>query len=160
MPGCSRSRFPTARGTSRGPARPAATRLEFQIPIQARAKPHSAKDKRGLIKDLIYDRVKAYVLKFAAEVAVDQAMKFLERNVRRGLVRISGYDPGQWATVENLHGLWLPGKSKPRVLLLVHGTFSSTAGSFAPRPNSLGPRSFWRGPGRPTMPVGVRPCDA
>jgi len=86
--------------------------------------------RRGFIKDFIIGQVKAYVLKYVAGVAADQAMKYLERNVRRGLVVMKGLDPSRWARVETVADVTLPTDRPARLLLFLHGTFSSTAGSF------------------------------
>lgn len=57
-------------------------------------------------------------------------MKFLERNVRRGLVSMADSDPAKWDLITDLTLLKLPGDRAARVLLFVHGTFSSTIGGY------------------------------
>ncbi|HEY9422245.1 MAG TPA: TCAD7 domain-containing protein, partial [Thermoanaerobaculia bacterium] len=82
------------------------------------------------MKDFFIGKFKAYVLKFAARIAVGQAMKFLERNVRRGIVDMAGDSPVSWNLVTDPSALRHPGGQPARVLLFVHGTFSSTIGAF------------------------------
>ncbi len=57
-------------------------------------------------------------------------MQFLERNVRRGLVVMDSNEPQKWRLVENISAMELPNDRPARLLLFVHGTFSSTFGSF------------------------------
>ncbi len=75
-------------------------------------------------------RARAVVLKFAAKAAVGAALQLFERKVRRGLVVMEGDEPQSWRLIENLSALKLPADRPARLLLFVHGTFSSTAGSF------------------------------
>ncbi|CAB3770096.1 DUF7379 domain-containing protein [Paraburkholderia humisilvae] len=87
-------------------------------------------DTRGWIHDIIADwlasQIRVYVLRFAARSAVETLTPWLERDVSEGIVRITGYDPAHW-----VHGDAPPIDGRPRkVLLLVHGTFSNTRGSF------------------------------
>ena len=76
-------------------------------------------------------RIRAHVLKFVATAVAGQAMTFLERDVQRGLVAIKSHNPKQWESVSTLADVNLPSDRPARILLLVHGTFSSTLGSFA-----------------------------
>ncbi|MCI4674166.1 DUF7379 domain-containing protein [Candidatus Mycolicibacterium alkanivorans] len=76
-------------------------------------------------------RLRAHVLKFVAKAVAGQAMTFLERDVQRGLVVIKSHNPVQWELVSTLADVNLPCDRPARILLLVHGTFSSTLGSFA-----------------------------
>jgi pimeloyl-ACP methyl ester carboxylesterase len=57
-------------------------------------------------------------------------MKVLEKDVRTGLVDMTPEDPLQWKIVDDLSRLSLPANRQARVLLFVHGTFSSTVGSY------------------------------
>ncbi|HUE89314.1 MAG TPA: CHAT domain-containing protein [Vicinamibacterales bacterium] len=100
----------------------------FTIEIGASRSPRPSA-RRGLLSDLVYDRVKVYALKFVARVAIGSGIKFLERKVRKGLIRVSGLDPAAW-TLTSPADMALPANRPARVLLLVHGTFSSTIGSY------------------------------
>jgi CHAT domain/Ternary complex associated domain 7 len=114
-------------GRRRGPGGTRKT-VRFTVEIRAtREAPGQAR--RGLVSDTIYDRVKIYALKFAAHVAIGLGMRFLERNVRRGLVQMRGLDPAAWSPVKPSE-VALPADRPARILLFVHGTFSSTIGSF------------------------------
>jgi hypothetical protein len=57
-------------------------------------------------------------------------MAFLERDTRPGLVLMTGKDVKNWKRVDNLTQVKLPTNRPARILLFVHGTFSTTAGSF------------------------------
>lgn len=94
----------------------------------------TASGKRGPVLDWVSDKlidpVRAYVLKFVARTAIDAATDYIEGDREEGIVTIAGLDPAAWT----------PGRSAwPRlaqdrplkILLMVHGTFSSTAGGFA-----------------------------
>ena len=67
------------------------------------------------------DKVKAYVFKFAARVAVGSAMRFLERNVRRRLVGMTDTDPALWALIAD-----------PTALLPTDRPAPSSSSSMAP----------------------------
>lgn len=118
--------------TRRGPRVVPATKvLVFEVQLEpAGPRVIQRRGARGPIGDFIKGKVRAYVLKFVARVAVGQVMKFMERNTRRGLVVMDSSDPGRWHRVEDLSALELPADRPARVLLFVHGTFSSTLGSF------------------------------
>jgi hypothetical protein len=100
----------------------------FAIEIRATRETGGAA-RRSLLSAVIYDYVKVYALKFAARVAVGSGMRYLERNVRRGLIQVNGTDPVGWSLIAP-EAIALPSHRQARILLLVHGTFSSTIGSF------------------------------
>ncbi|ULA65350.1 MAG: CHAT domain-containing protein [Nitrospira sp.] len=111
-------------------ARAGCRHVTFLINVHATSTSKSRDSRRGLFTDLIYSRIKALVLKFAARIVIGQAMKFLERKVSRGLVLIDSENPELWRRVEDISSVPLPQDRSPRILLLLHGTFSSTTGSF------------------------------
>ncbi|MGF6743933.1 DUF7379 domain-containing protein [Paraburkholderia atlantica] len=119
-------RYPEGRAESSG-VRGAAT-LNFRI--DPSPGPIEGGDVRGWIHDIIADWlgsvVRVYVLRFAAEKAVEHVTPFLERDVTEGIVNVDGLDPARWSRGEMAQAVKPPGS----ILLLVHGTFSSTAGSF------------------------------
>src|SRR6185369_974052 len=118
--------------TRRGPiVVPASKVVVFDVPL-APAAPEAGRQRgmRGPVGDFIRGTVRTYVLKFIARVAVGQVMKFMERNTRRGLVVMDSSDPARWRPVDDLSAVSLPRDRPARVLLFVHGTFSSTLGSF------------------------------
>ncbi len=69
-------------------------------------------------------------MKFAAPVLVGQAIHFLERGVQPGLVHLTSTDPTGWTRVDRLDQIPLPTERPARLLLFVHGTFSSTVAAF------------------------------
>ena len=117
----------------RGAAR-RAKRGQVTIPIaltSSRLRGEKAGTRRGIsASSLIGGKARAIVLKFIARTAAGVAMKFLERNVRKGLIVMDSDDPAAWRRVSHINDLDLPDKPHLRVLLWVHGTFSSTVGSF------------------------------
>ncbi len=111
--------------------------LRFSIEIKAAPPPLGAAAKRGAVKrnwltEKLFGTVTAYVFRFVVKVAGKKVVQILERNVEQGLVTITAADPQQWQRLENDAPLpqALPAGRSPRVLLFVHGTFSSTVGSF------------------------------
>ncbi|MEJ0100678.1 MAG: hypothetical protein WDO12_13555 [Pseudomonadota bacterium] len=126
---------PRSRGATR--AVPAFHRtLSFSIslpPAAAPAKP-AGPATRGAVSDallkMVGGKVVAYVFRFVMGKAVKGLTKLLERSVREGLVHINSLDPASWPTLADDASLPLPQDRAARVLLLVHGTFSSTLGSY------------------------------
>jgi len=85
---------------------------------------------RGLLGDLAHGVLQAIVLRFAAPVIVDKVVERLEAGVRTGLVHVTGGTLEAWKPVGSIAEVGLPTDRPARVLLLVHGTFSSTSGAF------------------------------
>ncbi|MES2196372.1 MAG: CHAT domain-containing protein [Pseudomonadota bacterium] len=101
--------------------------------------------KRGPVLDWIADKliepVRAYVLKFAARAAIDSAIDYIEGDAKSGLVTLAAPDPRDWVP----GGAALPQlpQQKPlKILLMVHGTFSSTAGGFSQLTGTENGRNF------------------
>jgi hypothetical protein len=84
----------------------------------------------GPFGDVVIGRLKGYVLTFSSHIVPGAVMTFLERDTRPGLVVMTGEDVKSWTHVDNLSQVKLPGDRPARVLLFVHGTFSTTVGSF------------------------------
>ncbi|MDQ1483665.1 MAG: hypothetical protein QOF35_1741, partial [Actinomycetota bacterium] len=78
----------------------------------------------------VIGRVQAYVLKFASRFVPGAVMSFLERHTNAGLVLMKGLDVKRWQGLDNLGQVPLPQDRSARILLFVHGTFSSTVGSY------------------------------
>jgi hypothetical protein len=127
-PQIEQSQLPPSRGR-RGFA-PAAKTARFTVEFQRETQETAATQQRGFVKDLVIAKARAIVLKFVAQFAVGKAMEFLERKVQRGLVVMDSDEPQRWRPVESLAALDLPKERPARLLLFVHGTFSSTIGSF------------------------------
>ncbi|MEX2153965.1 MAG: CHAT domain-containing protein [Gemmatimonadaceae bacterium] len=86
--------------------------------------------RRGGPLGFVAKTVRGYVLKFVARLAVGQGIKFLERNARKAFVVMDADDPSDWRVMDDLRTVVLPTDRAPRILLFVHGTFSSTVGAF------------------------------
>jgi triacylglycerol esterase/lipase EstA (alpha/beta hydrolase family) len=84
---------------------------------------------RGLIGDVVHGAAEAIVLRFASPL-LGHVVDHLEASTRTGLVHVTGEPLEAWLPVDTLADVPLPTDRAPRVLLLVHGTFSSTAGAF------------------------------
>ena len=83
----------------------------------------------GWALDLVTRPVRVRVLRFAARLTIDALVSRIEGGNATGPILITGRDPAAWRPGPSLvppasHG------AATQVLLLVHGTFSSTAGSF------------------------------
>ena len=136
---------PAAATRRRGPGAAAERRVRFAIALGPEPTAGTgAVHARGIIGDFLRDKVRAFIFKFAARVVVGQAMKFLERNVQRGLVHLASPDPTTWNLLADPARLKLPKTRPARVLLLVHGTFSSTLGAFAALPATEWGQAFLR----------------
>jgi hypothetical protein len=118
-------------------------RVVFDVNLSA-TPPAPLERKRGPVSDFLVDKVRGYVLKFAAPRAVGMMVKFLERNLDRGFVLIDSEAAENWKRVEKLPVSTLPNGRSARVLLLVHGTFSSTMGSFGALTATVWGRTFLR----------------
>lgn len=136
--------FPARRSTTEGLQRRApgraprsgpASRIAFRIPIGDSGRlprgTRSGPMQRGPITGFIKGRVQAFVLRFIARKSIGALTRRLERGVEEGPVIInSAEDALLWKTVPGLTADSLPTPRARRILLLVHGTFSSTIGSF------------------------------
>lgn len=99
----------------------------FEIPTL----PPVAGVRRGFVEQFVISRVRAFVFRFVARAGVGVAVGVLERNIDAGLFVINGLDMAKWTPSARVgrspralrEGPW-------KVLLLVHGTFSSVAGTF------------------------------
>ena len=110
----------------------AAQTLNFRLTPNPGGKPVPAR-RRGAIGEWIVEKlaepVRVRVLRFLVGHALDAAVSRLEGDNPTGPVAIwRGAAPGQWAPAP-LAAAMLE-RPPRRILLLVHGTFSSTAGSF------------------------------
>lgn len=119
----------TARGGTRAPAGGTTNRARFVVRTPGAATARGPAQ-RGVLTDWMIDRVKAVVLKFAARHTADAVVSHLERTKRTGPVVLSADpDARRWQQPETFAELALP-QRPARLLLFVHGTFSSTVGAF------------------------------
>jgi hypothetical protein len=103
-------------------------RLELApTPVPAAPKKKPGRRRAGILRKVIGKAV-AYVFRIVLKPVMKGVAKWLERDVKEGLVRITGRDPAAWT--RGASALGLPADRPARLLLLVHGTFSSTVGSF------------------------------
>lgn len=124
----------TTRSARRG-ARAGQDQRQVTFQIELYAEPDTARRgaRRGFVKEFVFGRVRAFVLKFVAAKATGRLVKVLERSVKPGLVSIAGTDPAAWRHVHDGASVRLPplrDGRPPRLLLFVHGTFSSTLGGY------------------------------
>lgn len=112
--------------TRRGPATAVVT---FEIPFATTA-PDGERLTRGVISDALIRPVTTIVFRFAARLVIGQLVKRLERAIEPGVVKIDQVDPTTWTKLADPKAVQLPTDRRARVLLLVHGTFSSTRGGF------------------------------
>jgi hypothetical protein len=100
--------------------------------------------RRGWVTDKLFAAAKAVVLYFAAEYAAGKIVSLLEKSSRDGPVVItSDSDVAQWLKPADLSAVALP-SSGARILLFVHGTFSSTVGGFGALVTTPWGRKFLR----------------
>jgi hypothetical protein len=90
--------------------------------------------KRGPVLDWVSDKlvdpVRAYVLKFVVRTAIDAATDYIEGDKEEGIVTMAVPDPATWTPGRSARPQ-LPQDRPLNILLMVHGTFSSTASGFA-----------------------------
>lgn len=121
---------PTAQ-VGAGPPPSRVARFEIDVRPAATARPVArARSARGPFGDFVIGGLKAYVLKFVAGFVPGALMSFLERNTRPGLVLMTGNDVASWPRVDNLSQVRLRDTRPLRILLFIHGTFSSTVGGY------------------------------
>ena len=115
-------------GCRRGPTEPDSTTVTFTIPIHA----SSSNDRRtrhfGV--EHVFRPVKTFIFKIPAEFVVGQIVNRLERDIRTGLVHLKKPSANSWKPIKDPASLTLPADRSPRILLMIHGTFSSTLGGF------------------------------
>lgn len=122
----SRRSEPELPGGTRSPlaSRSATRQVVFEVSLV----PSEAAERRGLLQDLAFARVRVVVFKFLARAITGKVIRHLEAHITPRLVRIADPDPLGWQPLGQLPEL--PADRPARVLLFVHGTFSSTAGGF------------------------------
>ena len=91
----------------------------------------AARTHRGPITNFVQGKIAGFILKFVAKQAVGALSKRLEKGVEPGPVIITSCeDTSGWSHKPDYLSVDLPENRPARILLLVHGTFSSTIGSY------------------------------
>ncbi|MCA9312525.1 MAG: hypothetical protein KDA21_15025, partial [Phycisphaerales bacterium] len=121
--------------------------LTFEIDVDADvdAGGPEGRRRRGIVGDLVIGRVKAWVIRIAARVALAGAMAWLERKVQTGLVHLGDPEPALWQRLEGPPRFEVHGDRPLRLLLFVHGTFSSTLNGYGALGAFDWGRAFLRG---------------
>jgi hypothetical protein len=114
----------------RGGAAATRRKLVFRLGEAAPTAPAKRRNLIDFVKGQIVERIRVYVVKLAARATVDAAARFLERSVAPGLIAIADETLDDWRVSERPASVPLPADRPARLLLLVHGTFSSTRGGF------------------------------
>lgn len=106
----------------------------FRLPLPAAAPPPEMQ-RRGWLGDrlvgAIVEPIRAVVLKFIAGKVIDVATGKLDEKLEPGLVHIVDGTVQEWQAGRPIVSARpLQDGRSPRILLLIHGTFSSTRGSY------------------------------
>ena len=112
---------------SETPNRVAVFRSRYSPAVNEDEKPESL----GLTGDFLLKPFKKIILRFTAKKTAEAVSSYLEKNISEGPMILKKRSDGQfaWESVPSFSGAW-SADGKKSVLLLVHGTFSSTEGSF------------------------------
>lgn len=121
------TQVPAPGSASRGPA--ARRRATFFLPL-GNTHPGGVRH-RGWITDFVVGPAVAFVFKFAGRFLLGRGVAFLERKIQTGVVLMDSDAPTGWRRAPDFSALQLPNNRPARILLFVHGTFSSTVGGFA-----------------------------
>jgi len=100
--------------------------FDLDAPLAPAAK---GRRRRGPVRDFLFGRLRAVVLRFTAKALTRITTAQLEKDLHESLVWIGARDPGEWRACAP-EEVQVRADDRPRALLLVHGTFSSTRGSF------------------------------
>lgn len=103
--------------------------LDFEFSVESDAGEDQPKE-RGLLGNFLADKIKAYVLKFAGDWVVGQTAEFLERDIQQGLISMPSSTLEDWKPGVDLSSVASRSDRPARILLFIHGTFSSTKGAF------------------------------
>jgi hypothetical protein len=128
-----RERATTGRRPPKGTPRRRVKRFTLTLPPAPPLSPHVPGRRRGLgsfIASTVIGHVTARVFRFIAGKIVGPVIGHMERNVRTGMVLIADVDCSKWRLMDDSEQIDLPADRSAKVLLWVHGTFSSTMGSF------------------------------
>jgi hypothetical protein len=108
--------------------------VTFDVPTTTTVRKAGARGRRAGVLSRVATGVAGFAFKFVRAKVTKKLIEHLEKDVSPALVRVTADAPHTWASLGS--GERLPAVSPrgpgdaPRVLLLVHGTFSSTVGSY------------------------------
>lgn len=131
-----RQRALTGRRAPKGTPRSRVKRFTISLAAPVAPAPRAravAGRQRGLgsfVADSIVGKVVARVFRFVAGKVVGKIVDHMERDIRTGMIWMGDADCTKWRLMDDSEQLTLPADRPARVLLWVHGTFSSTMGSF------------------------------
>ena len=137
----------------RGLLEPTEKTLMFTIELET-SEDGTKQKKRGLgdnIIDFSLGKLKTLVFKFVAARTIGVARNLLEKNVKKGIVHIHSTDPQTWKKLPMLRELNLPLDKSLSILILIHGTFSSTVGGFGALGGTPWGGDFWKLPSKTMM---------
>ncbi|MFN0095973.1 MAG: CHAT domain-containing protein [Dehalococcoidia bacterium] len=120
---------PAATRRRRGPVPTGPRTVSFTLPVGADGGGPAATRSTRLI-GRIAGKVVARVLKFAVSPVIDAVVEHMEGPKRTGFVQIVGPTRGEWVELDDPSQVRVREVEEPRVLLFIHGTFSSTIGGF------------------------------
>ncbi|MCW2847955.1 MAG: hypothetical protein JWR90_1929 [Marmoricola sp.] len=107
---------------------PHTARFEIDVRPSETGAPQRTK---SLLGAAVHGAAQVLVFRFAAPALLKKAIEKMESHVRPGLVHLAGDTRDGWTRFDTLDQLDLPKDRPARLLLLVHGTFSSTESAFA-----------------------------
>ncbi|VWX54610.1 CHAT domain-containing protein [Novosphingobium sp. 9U] len=105
----------------------------FVVPLGARGEGEPGR--RSFVGDFLMDKliepVRVHVLRFLAGRSIDALVDWIEGDLVAGPIVIAQPEPASWKVGPlSLAAARIPTERPARVLLMVHGTFSTTLGSF------------------------------
>lgn len=110
--------------------------MRFSVTLYSSS--YSERRNRLFGMERIFRPIKAFIFKIPANFVVGQVVKRLEKKIDTGLIHFTGAGVNAWKPLREPGGLELPKDRPARILLMIHGTFSSTIGGFG----ALGATAF------------------
>ncbi len=123
-------------GPALGPSDIAGAALQF---VFGKSADRTASKIYDWVVGKVGDTLRGMVLKFVVGAAEDGLVNHLEGSKKLGLTTLAGEDPNTWKPGAATLPVIKPGQS---VLLMVHGTFSDTFGSFGPLASTVAGKAF------------------
>jgi len=114
--------------------------LTFRLAPEESERAQGRRGPIGAAINLLIEPVRVRVVRFAAGWAIGRAVEWIEGDLQEGLVDMSG--PAEEWIASGDAVPRLPAGGTPKVLLFVHGTFSTTQGSFGALERTEAGRAF------------------